>query len=211
MYRLTSLPTVLIVAALTAPSAGAGSIRTTIAGKITVLQSKSVTVLGRQKLSCRVGVVSPRSLGYVIGSGARISCTNGLLTKIVGTDLPLPPIVVRVASRSNVSTSLLLYFCGSAPSNGEVTFAGTPDGTICATGMITSFGPSSSDDSCRQTSGVGQSARYNSRICASVTVGSNTCGLQAGSYTALSDKYAVGQRATIGCFQGRLEIIRLGA
>jgi hypothetical protein len=96
------VPLLVFVATLLVPVAGAGRapVRTTITGKISGLRLTSVTVTGGTKLTCRVGAVSPRALGYVLGSGARITCVNGLLTKIDGTDRPLPSIVDTTPRRA---------------------------------------------------------------------------------------------------------------
>jgi len=96
------VPLLVFVVTLLVPVAGAGNatVRTTITGKISALRLTSVTVTGGRKLTCRVGAVSPRALGYVLGSGAQITCVNGLLTKIVGTDRPLPSIVDTTPQRA---------------------------------------------------------------------------------------------------------------
>ena len=103
MRRLIAVvPLLVFVATMLVPVAGAGNapMRTTITGKISGLRLTSVTVTGGRKLTCRVGAVSPRVLGYVLGSGARITCVNGLLTRIVGTDRPLPSIVETTPQRA---------------------------------------------------------------------------------------------------------------
>jgi hypothetical protein len=84
----------LIIAVFLVPAAIAGKVetRSVITGKISALGSGSVTVSDGKKLTCQVGRVSPLALGYVLGSGAKITCLNGRLTKIVGTDHALPPI-----------------------------------------------------------------------------------------------------------------------
>jgi hypothetical protein len=96
------VPLLVFVATLLVPVAVAGNapVRTTITGKISGLHLTSVTVTGGRKVTCRVGAVSPRALGYVLGSGARITCVNGLLTKIVGTDRHLPSIVDTTPQRA---------------------------------------------------------------------------------------------------------------
>ena len=96
------VPLLVFVATLLVPVAGGENApaKTTITGKISGLRLTSVTVTGGRKLTCRVGAVSPRALGYVLGSGARITCVNGLLTKIVGTDRPLPSIVESTPQRA---------------------------------------------------------------------------------------------------------------
>jgi hypothetical protein len=96
------VPLLVFVATLLVPVAGAGNapVRTTITGKISGLRLTSVAVTGGTQLTCWVGTVSPRALGYVLGSGARITCVNGLLTKIVGTDRPLPSIVDTTPQRA---------------------------------------------------------------------------------------------------------------
>jgi hypothetical protein len=94
MRWLISPVALVIVAVFMVPAAIAGKVeaRAGISGKISSLGRSSVTVSDGKKLTCRVGRISPLALGYVLGSGARITCRNGLLTKFVGTDQALAPI-----------------------------------------------------------------------------------------------------------------------
>ncbi len=78
----------------------------------------------------------------------------------------------------------------------------------CASGTVAAFGPMSSGDLCGIASAPGEPANNVERLCASVTVGSFTCEIEAFFYASLAGKYPIGQPATIACVDGVLKLIR---
>ena len=56
--------------------------RASIAGTISVLKLKTITVHGKGKLECRLATTSPRLRGFALGTNAKITCVRGVLATI---------------------------------------------------------------------------------------------------------------------------------
>jgi hypothetical protein len=203
----------LIVLALASqPASGASRERWTAQGIVTALGSRTITVHGA---TCRITTASPSSATlrlYYVGAEAKIACTKGVLRSISPVKGPTSIAIKShdVSSGGGSSFTWVAPVCGPAP-KGQDTYVGSPSTVTCASGTVSVFGPSSAGDPCAEAFVAGTPAGYSDRLCASVTVGSLTCGIKAFFYVGMGAQYVtVGQPATIGCIDGVLQVIHPG-
>lgn len=80
--------------------------KVTASGMISALDRKSITVRGAQKTTCRVVSISPKALGFHIGTKAKVVCIKGVLEGISRTIVSKTAAAVTEAvSSSSTSTS----------------------------------------------------------------------------------------------------------
>jgi hypothetical protein len=81
--RIAAIASIVILGLATAGIASAKTPqRTTLTGKISVLEVKTITVHGSRNLTCRITPASPRLRGFRLGARARITCVEGVLASI---------------------------------------------------------------------------------------------------------------------------------
>src|SRR5271154_72036 len=84
MRRLLLIPIALLGLATAGALASTHRANDASVGRITLLDSTSITVGKRHPLACAIGANSPGTGLFAIGELGRVDCTNGVLAEIAG-------------------------------------------------------------------------------------------------------------------------------
>src|SRR5438105_4445260 len=171
-------------------------------GTIGVLGSSSIAV---GALTCSLGSSSPSLTGYQVGDGVRIGCGDGVLMKI--EKLPARPVFTSASGTlsalgsSSITVGALTCPLGSSSPDLSGYHVGDPVGIGCLDGMLAKVGrpPEQQPQQPQQQFKTEQGA-VSALGATSITVGSLTCSLGAGSPSLTGVQ--VGDHVGIGCADG---------
>jgi hypothetical protein len=103
--RVAIAAVVLFGLAPVAASAGAKPPVVKASGKISALTRTTITIDGARDVTCRLGSILPKALGFRIGTNAKMTCAKGVLTAISGAPVPKVAAVQAVSTTAVASTS----------------------------------------------------------------------------------------------------------
>src|SRR5438105_6909951 len=171
-------------------------------GTLSAIGSSSITV---DSLTCSVDSRSPSLAGYHVGDTVRIGCADGVLAKIEKPHAPPAPATAFGAIAALTATSITVgpLTCSVGPSSPSLAGYQVGDrvGIGCLDGMLAKVGrpPEQQPQQPQQQFKTEQGA-VSALGGTSITVGSLTCSLGAGSPSLTGVQ--VGDHVGIGCADG---------
>jgi hypothetical protein len=147
--RIAAIAAVVILGLVATGVAAAKTPKqTSLTGKISVLQPKTITVHGTRNLTCRITTASPkvRLRGFTLGSKARITCGQGVLLAIAKpkrAPVLTPAAPVTPATVTPVTPSDSTTVPKPAPTPGTGTVTPNPSLSIVGKGNISAISATS--------------------------------------------------------------------
>ena len=175
-------------------------VRLTVAsGPIGRLDSTSITV---QMMSCRLGAGSPSTSGFQVGDAVQMECVNGVLDGLTHVD---PPPTTNPTTTTGSTAGTTTTTTGTTTTTTGTTT--TTTGTTTTTTGTTTTGTTTTGTTTTTGSVTSMNAPIAALSSSSITVGTLSCQIGAGSPP--TSAFKVGDVVIISCTNGTLSTIAL--